>query len=285
MMSGEKKMTRERIRSLLLSIFCPGLGELYNGDVAKAVVIVLIRVFAVLFPAAYLYSRADESLPLLSGMLAVIGLTWVYSPVAAFLSAAEKKAGRRWQRIPFYIAFFSIHWGFLVFSFFVFVSFFPIIRLSGNEGYPLYPAKCFVLCSVRALPVYQDGDIILATNNGVPSAYRIICTEEGAYIDYRDGLVSILGEDVPQTVRTADELAALGFPNDESIFAERRNNETYCIARQTGVVSKTQRLGLSRNEIFLCPDNRVSGIPIVIKKDSIAARIEWRIPFMGIIHD
>jgi hypothetical protein len=284
-MSGDKKILRERMRSLLLSIVCPGLGEFYNGDIARAVIIVLIRVFAILFPVIYLFSRVDAALPFLVCIVAVALLTHVYSPFAAFISAGKKIGRTLWQRILYSVVFFLFHWGLIALSAFVFITFFPILRLSGNEGYPLFPGKHFVLCSVRSLPAYHEGDTVLVSQDGVYAATRIICKEEGAYIDYHDGLISILGEDLPQTVRTADELAALGFPNDEQLFAERLHGNTYCIARQTGVVSKTVRFAISRNEIFLCPDNRVAGSPRIMKTDSIVARIEWLIPFTELFYD
>ncbi|HNX58856.1 MAG TPA: hypothetical protein PKK43_07140, partial [Spirochaetota bacterium] len=159
----------------------------------------------------------------------------------------------------------------------------PVFRIAGDQGYPQYPSGTVVVTSVRAPYSYNEGDVVMIGSGGNAVPVRIISADEGSYSEYHDGRISILGEELPQTVRSAAELEALGFVNDENIYAETGRTKGYYIARLPGQAkpSEAERLIISKGEILVCPDNRVALKPSVIKREDVISRIEFAIPFIG----
>lgn len=275
------------MRSLLLSIVSPGLGEIRNGDIGKGILITLARVVSLLFPGMYLYSKTVPSLFFCIIPVAIIVITALYSPYAAY-TGSSATSRRWWRSVPALLVWGIAQWVLTLFAVYVFVALSPVLRIAGNQGYPLYPAGSVVVTSVRAPSSYNEGDVVMIGSGGDVVPVRIISADEGSYSEYHDGKISILGEELPQTVRSAAELEALGFVNDENIYAETGRTKGYYIARLPRQSKRTQgeRLIISKGEILVCPDNRVSSKPSVIKREDVLSRVEFVIPFIGRkVHD
>ncbi|HEY1406889.1 MAG TPA: hypothetical protein VF857_09790 [Spirochaetota bacterium] len=267
------------MRSLFLSVVSLGLGEIRNGDPGKGFIVIAARLFVLLAPGVYLYARSDQALYFCSVSALIIVVTSFYSPYAAFCGAGKRHI-RSWWQSPFALAIWgTIQWGLTLCAGCVFLVLFPVVKLHDNMGYPAYPDNRIILSSVRQPQSYNENDVVLVARNKILVPMRIISKDEGSYVDYLNGKISILGSDLPQTVRTAQELAALGYPNDENIFAESHQAMNYCIARKSGKSDgKAERFVVSKDEVFVCPDNRVDGKPSVISRNEIVSRVEWIVP-------
>jgi signal peptidase I len=84
---------RKPLFALLMSFILPGFGQLYNGELNKAIWLLvgfaLLTVPAVALIALYL--PASWMLPALLGSLLLLGLLWVYGWVDAFRSARRQQ--------------------------------------------------------------------------------------------------------------------------------------------------------------------------------------------------
>jgi signal peptidase I len=103
---------RKPLFALLMSLILPGFGQLYNGEVNKAIWLFLI--FALLTVPAVavvaLYLPAQWMLPALLGSFALALLIWLYSMVSAFRSARRQPDYLLpgWQRSGMYVLVFLL---------------------------------------------------------------------------------------------------------------------------------------------------------------------------------
>lgn len=267
------------MRSLLLSVISPGLGEIRNGDFGKGILLTMSRAVSLLFPGIYLYSKTTPSLFFCIIPVAIISLTALYSPYAAF-SGSSVSSRRWWRSVPALLFWGIAQWTVTVFSAYVFIALTPVYRTAGNQGYPQYPTGSVLVTSVRAPSSYNEGDAVMIRYGGGTIPVRIITADEGSYSEYKEGRISILGEELPQTVRSAAELEALGFGNDENIYAEIGRSRVYYIARipGKGKQGEGERFVVSKGEVLVCPDNRIAARPSVIRRDAIISRVEFALP-------
>jgi hypothetical protein len=270
--SGKENTNRGSAgRSLFLSIIAPGLGEFVQGDTARALFMLLIRPLSLIFPVAYLYSRRESSLPFATAAVSIVLLVNIVSPIVAYRMASGNRSKHTHRRIPACVLFFIIHWLSLFIALYSFLTVFSVRMLRDNGGYPSLPEGSVVLVSVREPSVFISGDSVLLEKNGGLTAVRVLCAEEGAYVEYRGGIVSVFGNELPQTIRGARELSMLGLPNDERIYFE----QNYCIVRNpTDEKVKKVRYDLSQGELVVCLDNRIGAEPFVIRRTNVIARID-----------
>lgn len=267
------------LRSLLLSILSPGLGEIRNGDVGKGFVLTAVRVSALLFPGVYLYSKTNSSFPFCVMTVLVILLTSLYSPFAAYTGVSGDIRGW-WRSVPALALWGIIQWIMVIFAAYVCISLSPVIEVKGNQAYPLYPERSILVTSVRASQLLTEGDLVIVRAGKDTVPLRILSSEEGSYAEYASGKISVLGEELPQTVRSASDLEALGFPNDENIYAEAGRSRTYYISRTPAKEKSVdvERFIISKGELLVCPDNRVNGKPLIVRREDVLSRVEFSIP-------
>jgi hypothetical protein len=271
MESGKVKFRGSAVRSLFLSIIATGLGEFGQGDTARALFMLLIRPFSLLFPVVYLYSRRESSLPFVVTAVSIVLLMNIVSPIIAYRMAAGGRSKHTHRRVTACVLFFITHWLLLFVALYSFLSIFSVRVLRDNGGFPSLPEGSIVLVSVREPSVFISGDSVLIKKNGGISAVRVLCGEEGAFVEYRGGIVYVLGNELPQTIRGARELLMLGLPNDERIYYEQ---SYYIVRNPTDEKVKKKRYDLSQGELVVCRDNRIDTEPFVIKRSNVIARVD-----------
>lgn len=99
---------RSALRALLLSLLLPGFGQLYNGELNKAIWLFLLTAVAVtpLIAALALYAPPAWLPFALIGGIAVIALLWLYAVLDAMLTARRRRDYQLqpWQRSGVYWA-------------------------------------------------------------------------------------------------------------------------------------------------------------------------------------
>jgi hypothetical protein len=267
-------------RSLLLSILCPGLGEFYCHETARALLLLFVRICTLAFPAAYLYDSSVDAKFFWAGSLALIAATHFYSVIYfAFRNSSEMDdLNLRYRGFPACTGFFFLHWILVLSAAVLFASALRVVQLSDDEGYPLYHAGEYVLVSARAPQQYHDGELVMTRTGGVA---RVICSDEGAVLDYSAGKILINDVAVNQSVKTADELRAAGITPDDDIYAEQFLGTFYLVAREKEEKSEKKKYVIGKNELMLCPDNRKDFEPSVVSRDLIAGKVEGKPPLVN----
>lgn len=143
---------RKPLAALLMSLILPGLGQLYNGAINKAVwlflIITLLSVPAVLL--ATLYLPADWMIPTLLGSIGLVLLVWLYSMVDAFRSARRRPdyVLLGWQCSGVYVLVFLL-WNMLAL---------PLLL----EYVSKYQVESFRVPSASMEPTVMTGDMLFA---------------------------------------------------------------------------------------------------------------------------
>lgn len=143
---------RKPLAALLMSLILPGLGQLYNGTINKAVwlflIITLLSVPAVLL--ATLYLPADWMIPTLLGSIGLVLLVWLYSMVDAFRSARRQPdyVLLGWQCSGVYVLVFLL-WNTLAL---------PLLL----EYVSKYQVESFKVPSASMEPTVMTGDMLFA---------------------------------------------------------------------------------------------------------------------------
>ncbi|MBJ6611193.1 MAG: signal peptidase I [Candidatus Thiothrix moscowensis] len=143
---------RKPLAALLMSLILPGLGQLYNGAINKAVwlflIITLLSVPAVLL--ATLYLPADWMIPTLLGSIGLVLLVWLYSMVDAFRSARRQPdyVLLGWQCSGVYVLVFLL-WNTLAL---------PLLL----EYVSKYQVESFKVPSASMEPTVMTGDMLFA---------------------------------------------------------------------------------------------------------------------------
>jgi hypothetical protein len=269
-----------KFRALMMSILCPGLGEYYCRETARAFFILVIRVCALAFPAAYLYDSSANAKVYWAGSLALITATHFYSVIYFALrnSLEMDDLNLSYRGFPACTGFFIFHWALVLASAVLFTSFFRVVKIANDDGYPLYRAGEYVLVSARAPQLYHDGELVMTRAGEVA---RVICSDEGSILDYSAGRIFINDVAVDQTVKTEDELRSAGILPDEDIYAEQFLGTYYLVARKNDAKAEKKKYVIGRNELMLCSDNRKDFQPSVVSRDLIAGRVEGKPLFIN----
>lgn len=98
---------RKPLFALLMSFILPGYGQLYNGDINKAIWLFLGFTLLIIPAIALiaLYLPANLMLPALLGSLLLLFVLWIYGMVDAFRSARRKQdyVLQSWQKSGVYV--------------------------------------------------------------------------------------------------------------------------------------------------------------------------------------
>ena len=132
---SETGLNRYPWLAFTLSFFFTGLGQVYNGDLAKGIVFFLLRIFTFVFPVAVIILRNYDSYISFFGAAAVINiLIWILSPVEAMYTARGLDVInlKKYNSLIFYIPYCVINTSLILSSLF-FVSLFASIEQISND--------------------------------------------------------------------------------------------------------------------------------------------------------
>jgi hypothetical protein len=260
------------LRAFLLSLICPGLGQIWCGRISAALAVVFLRVAALAVPAACVYGSNARVIPCVAGGLAVfIGAhilscadSWRYGSAEGRLTAA------RWLFL-----FAAAGYALSFVSLFLFFSLFPVKKLNDTMLYPSFFKGEYILCSALASGNLKPGELVLYRLNGSVVSGRIASIEEGDCVELAGGVMSINGDMMEQA--PASEVSLSG---NEHFYREKGPDGWYTIYRYPASKKDPERVKITaeKGTVIIVPDNRIEGKASAVSLSSIGCRIESVIP-------
>jgi signal peptidase I len=196
---------RKRLLAVVMSLVLPGFGQLYNGEVNKAIWIFLAFCFAMgITPFVALHITGKLMMPaLVAGLLLTLAI-WVYSMRDAWRTAtrSQEYVLQQWQKSGVYAAVFILLNGLLL------PALSAIVRARQVESFRI-PASSMLPTVMRGDLVFADkryncsqcgqavarGDIVVFTNPNNRTLYYVkrVIGLPGERIEVRNGEVKING--------------------------------------------------------------------------------------------
>ena len=228
-------------------------------------------------PCISLYSSSSDAFPVWITALSVFIMSHLFSAASVWKIC---KSGKQKEPVPLYGTCLFVCFSIILvgFSLVVFWFSFPVMKLENSSGSPSFQKGEYILCSRRDSSLVVQGDLVVPGKD-LTNIFRCISVDEGAVIDVTHGVITILGDDLPQNVRSMDELEAAGIPANENIFVESAGSVEYYISRDAK--GPTESFLVAPGEIFLAPDNRSFSPGMVVHRSQVYCRVERKIPFVN----
>jgi TM2 domain-containing membrane protein YozV len=265
---------RSKGRSLLFSLICPGLGQIYQGNLPAALVVLFLRIAIPIIPAVCFYDTHAGSFIPSCIAIAVFFLVHVISCVDVYIS----KVFHPDSGVVALFSFFMASWIFTVISCSVFLQLFPVKKIPDTFLYPSFFKGAIVSCSVRSSSIYESGDIVLFRQNGILTSGRIIAVDEADHVDCINGQLSVNGDQLEEA--PAGEVEK---PGNEHFFREKGLKGWYFIYRFSDAKNEpiSFHLRTEKGMVLIVPDNRIDGVPRAVNRTDICYRIESITPLSG----
>ncbi|MGL4368080.1 MAG: hypothetical protein ACRCUT_00175 [Spirochaetota bacterium] len=255
---------------VFLSLVCPGLGQLYNGDFSRGWAVFFLRILIPLFPAAYLFDSRHEAVPVLASGAALFLAVHVYSCIDAWRHAKVKCSAHCAPMAAFFAAgmvSFAAAAG-------IAAALFPVILLTDSGLSPSYSPGHYLLCSVRSRVSYVPGDAVFYRKSGSVYAGRILSLTEGDIIGFAGGRITLSGDILEQEAPPSSD-----DPADETLFIEKAPWGKYPVLRSPGADAVNAGTSVvSADAAAVCADNRIEGGVEIVSMSDIEAKIEAEIP-------
>jgi hypothetical protein len=269
-----KTEARRPGRSLLLSLLFTGLGQMYNGELAKGVVFCLMRVVAIAaLPVSVIRGQAAPSaVTALALAAAVLALT-AAAPVEAFLRARRRAdlPARAYCAPGWYCAFAAACAAVTAAAVLVFCAFFTAAVVAGAAAGPLLEEGDVVLVSrYRAAPVAR-GELLLA--GGAPA--RVIALG-GDAVRYEGNVFFVNGSALPLGF-LPDRVIARFTSDRGDVISEAGATGKYPVRfRQSGDVTLSGiPATVPEGHLLVASDTRLAGdFARVVPLQSVGGRVE-----------
>ena len=270
-----QKAAASRIRALLLSLICPGAGQIYCGKYSEAASVFLLRIIVPLLPALVVFpSRINACTPAVAAVVVFSGIH-VLSCVDAWKNGANVHGRRHNTFLLRGLCLMGLFAS--VFSCVIFFQLFPVKKLTDTRMYPTYFRGEYLFCSARASAAFCPGDEVLYKNDGKLVSGRIAAMEEGDTVDLVDGRVSVNTDRFEQTAAGETEK-----PGNEHFYREKGGCGWYTVYRYPKKHSTTSvSLTVEKNSAVVVPDNRIDGSPVCVPLSEIWYRIDAVLPVTG----
>jgi signal peptidase I len=226
--------SREPWLAVVLSLFAPGLGQIYTGRLVRGLVLFLLSLLAV--PLIVLAALLEPSTPVLIGLLAVAtGLvgTYIHAARNAYVTARRYRDGyepREYNRPGLYVLFVLVGSAYAVGGLWYVPHVFQAFYIPSGSMSPTVLEGDHILANQLA---YQHrlplrGDVIIFRVPGKPGQNWIkrVIGLPGDTVELRDGDVILNGKKLE---RDRVPPAALPAPADGDVFDESNAGRRYRI--------------------------------------------------------
>jgi signal peptidase I len=282
----EKK--RSPLTAFALSMAATGLGEFYNGESARGVVLFLLRLLSIIIPIYFFLQNEIFSIKFIASIPAANLLLWIYSCVESMLLAGRKKRIilKKYNATFFYIIFIIATQA-LIFAFILglFVSI-NIKKIPDNRMAPTLLEKEFALINLYSINNLYPGDVVLYnTADGV--RIRRIIAKSGQKIKLNGSIFYVDGSPPETGIMDKKEIRSLGIMDTEKIFYEICGKVRYPVIANpdnlSGKQLKTAVFTTGENMLFVAGDNRIeadnyeviSAKAVVGKVEGVAYSSKW----------
>lgn len=254
-----------------MSLFLPGLGEVYTGIPLSGIIFSLSRLIAILAPPFYSFVNKSESMTeeIFTAIILFFLIT-AGSAIHVFFTGRRKKALLSWYNSAlFYSIFSAVNIILTIVAAAFFLSFFEIKKT--DEARPPLFSEGDIIIIKKIIPSgYSSGDIVAVKTESGEKLLRVIGLP-GEKIAYINGRFLSDGSELPLSIFTEEDLLKLPL-TDYDIVSEQNGNVRYAVKGDPGHI--VPELSLSGHEYFLAPDIR-NKPELFLKAESL--RIKGRV--------
>lgn len=275
------RLKRRPIAALLLSLFFPGLGQVYNGHPARGAAFLAGIVLLSLSPPAYTATRAAAGrTAVFAAILFCATAAWIASFTEAAWSAARNReiSPAPFHRAYVYALYTLACWIACACVIAIIASFFSLHRVAGDGMKPSLRAGEIALINHYGARNPGRGDAVLYHAGGERKTGRIIA-KSGDRVRYDAN--TIIVNDVPLSlgVLSDAEVSRTGEADTDNLFYETSESARYPVLfgfRETPpMLAKKESILVEPGHLLVAHDNRLKGFAYeAIPASSVTGRIE-----------
>lgn len=252
--------------SFALSLFFTGLGQMYNGDLARGAVFALFRVVALLaVPAALVSRRPASSIGMFLVMTAAALAVAAASPVEALVRARRRRdlPVRAYNTARYYALFAAVQKLAILLAMTVLLGFYSILAVHDDAAGPLLESGDIVLVTAYATDGPACGELVELDDGAVAR----VLAHAGDTVRYHGNIFYINGRFLP-----------MGYLADDAIGRFTRDREH--------VISETCGTRVYPVRFRQSPEITPGGIVSPVPKGALLAATDTRLEknFARIVH-
>ncbi len=259
--------------SFLLSLLVTGLGQAYNGELARGAAFLALRCIIILIPSISILTGERRSyLVIFTVMLAfTLLLSLLSAAEGAWFAAGEGRIRlRRYNSLFGYILYTAGAAALTGFALMVAVSFFSTRTITAENPGPVLKQGDTVLTARLNPGSYRPGDLVIHDGE----VGRIIA-EGGDTAEYRDSNFWVNGRALPLTVFNDRQMERLGLPVNADVLGERIDDIRYPVTAPEETGRMYLRFRVPEGSYLVARDDRSSrDFAETTDKNRIAGRIE-----------
>lgn len=236
-----------------MSLFVPGLGEIYAGIPLSGIIFFLSRLITVLAVPFYSFLNSSDSMAEeIFTVIVLFFLITIISALHAFFRCRKNKAILSWYNsVLFYSLFSCINIILTIISLALFLSFFEIKKTEEPHA-PLFRKGDLIAIKKITPSGYSSGDVVAVKSEAGEQLLRVIGLP-GEKIEYRTGRFLSEDSELPLSIFTEEELRKLPL-TDYDVISEQNGKVRYAVKGDLSL--KIPQIILSDKEYYLAPDIR-----------------------------
>jgi signal peptidase I len=276
---SESRLKRYKSLSFMLSLIFTGLGQVYNGELSKAVIFTALRFFSLIIIPLFALTKATNFSVLMFILPAAFSImVWLISLPEAVVSSSGKDAYnmKKYNSILFYLFYALITSALLIISVVFVLSFFSIEKVVSDDMAPGLLKNEYMLINKYSIKDNNAGDVILFSLNGRTSPIRVIA-KEGNTVDIINNYIYINDTSLVYSIIPKTDLEKLSFINSEDLFYEFIPGIKYPVMlSKTADKTKPEKpIFIEAGKYFAMFDNRsINNTHHVIGQGYVEGRVE-----------
>ena len=261
--------------SFALSLICAGLGQMYNGDLARGAAFCLLRTVPLLALPAWVMTRwpATSVTAFIYLMLIVLAIT-IASPMEALISALRKRGMPvRVYNSNCYYAFFALVQVIITaIAVLLLASFFTIERVKDERAGPLLQAEDIILVNRYMPQGCRRGELIALAGGAVG---RVVALG-GDAVKYDNNIFYVNGMALPLGY-LADGVIVRFSSDRDDVVSEANDGRKYPVRFKQSPDITLQAVGalIRKGMVLVAVDTRLKkDFARIAPVDSIRGRVE-----------
>jgi signal peptidase I len=275
MIKTQKIKTRYPFIAFLLSLVCTGLGQVYNGDLAKGLAFGLLRSIPLLLvPLAVLKQKPASCITLFTVLFFISAAISLLSPGEAFVRARRKREipQKAFNSYTGYGLFALVNAALTAVSAALLISFFSIEKVPDKSPGPAIASGDYILLLRYPFVQYVRGDLVLFDGASIG---RIIAIESDR-VRYSDNIFYVNGRALILGFIPDDVIRRLS-SDSEDIISESSDGKRYPIRFKKSVAIVLDDIGptVKKGHILIASDSRVEkNFGRMVPANQVRGRVE-----------
>jgi signal peptidase I len=271
----QKTKARNPRVSFVLSLICTGLGQMYNGDLARGAAFCLLRTVPLLaLPAWVITRRPATSITTFIYIMLVVLIITIASPLEALIRVRRKRElPVRFYNLNLYYAFFVLVQVVLTsIAVLMLVSFFNIERVKDESAGPLLQAEDIILVNRYMPQGCRRGELVTLAGGVVG---RVVAMG-GDAVKYDNNMFYVNGMVIPLGY-LADGVVMRFSSDRDDVVSEANDGRKYPVRFKQSRDITLQNVGapVRKGMVLVADDTRLKkDFARIAPVDSIRGRVE-----------